>query len=80
MQGLFWITDLLLCLDKAQIAPDKGQDALMLVCISHAGCSQKLQVLQCAFQFAACSVQTLAVSAHPSAVFTTQHPCSKAIC
>ena len=70
------ITDLLLGLDEAQIAPDKSKNALMLIPVSHASCSQELQVLQCALQLATCTVQTLAASATCSAVSTTYHPCS----
>ena len=34
----------------------------MLILVSHASCSQELQVLQCALQLATCTVQTLAAS------------------
>ena len=42
----------------------------MHIPVSHASCSQELQVLQCAFQLATCTVQSLAASAIPSAVST----------
>ena len=45
-KGTSWIADLLSGLDEAQVAPNKSKDALMLIPVGHASCSQELQVLQ----------------------------------